>query len=100
RVRPVAYMTLVGVAFGVVTGPGPLLHNMMVGPSSALGSLAVWIFGHDPGVAMRNVDVPTHSWMREAFLQVAVGVPVYIASGALALVVVRALARRAPLLRS
>ncbi len=100
RVRPVAYMSLVGASFGVVAGPGPLFHNLMVGPDSALGRLAVSIFGHDPAVAARNAEAPTHSAISEIALQLAVGVPVYIASGALALVVVRALAKRASGLRS
>jgi hypothetical protein len=100
RVRPVAYMTLVGALFGLVTGPGPLVHNLMVGPESVLGRLAVSIFGHDPAVAMRNAHAPSHSVISEAVLQVAVGVPVYIASGAFALVLVRALTKRSPILRT
>ena len=88
-----AYVILVGVLFGVVTGPGPLLHNALVGRDTFLGRLAVDVFGRDPGVAARNAAAD-HSELVEVLLQVIVGVPVYIVAGLLALLVVRALARR------
>jgi hypothetical protein len=86
------YVALVGVLFGVVTGPGPFMHNALVGRDAPLGRLAVRIFGMDPGVA--HVHVTVHSTLSESLLQVAVGIPVYVATGVLALMVVRALARR------
>ena len=85
-----AYVILVGVAFGVVTGPGPILHNALVGADTPLGEFAVDVFGRDPAVAAR---VPQdHSTISEVVLQVAVGIPVYIAAGVVALAMVRSLA--------
>lgn len=86
------YVVLVGVLFGVVTGPGPFMHNALVGRDAPLGRLAVRIFGMDPSVA--HVHAEVHSTLSESLLQVAVGVPVYVAIGLLALLVVRALAHR------
>ncbi len=86
------YVLLVGVLFGVVTGPGPFMHNALVGRDAPLGRLAVRIFGADPSVA--HVHSVAHSTLSESLLQVAVGVPVYIAAGLLALLAVRALAAR------
>jgi hypothetical protein len=86
------YVVLVGVLFGVVTGPGPFMHNALVGRDAPLGRLAVRLFGVDPGVA--HVHAEVHSTLSESLLQVAVGVPVYVTTGLLALMVVRTLARR------
>ena len=86
------YVGAVGVLFGVATGPGPFIHDTLVGRDAPLGKLAVDIFGRDPEVAARVVH--THSTLSEMVLQVLVGVPVYIATGLLALALVRAVARR------
>jgi hypothetical protein len=86
-----AYVVVVGALFGVVTGPGPFLHNSLVGRDAPLGRLAVRVFGTDPSV----VQAPAvHSTLSESMLQVALGVPTYAAAGLLALMVVRALAIR------
>lgn len=95
RPKAVVYTVLVGVAFGVVTGPGPLLHNALVGREAPLGRLATEVFGRDPEVAARVAG--QHSALSDVLLQVAVGVPVYVAAGLLALGLVRVLASwRAP----
>ena len=86
------YVVMVGVLFGVVTGPGPFLHNALVGREGPLGRLAVRLFGIDPSVA--HVHAQVHSTLSESLWQVAIGGPVYVMAGLLALVVVRALARR------
>jgi hypothetical protein len=84
-----AYVVVVGALFGVVTGPGPFLHNALVGRDAPLGRLAVHVFGTDPGV----VQAPAvHSTLSESVLQVVLGVPTYAVAGLLALMVVRALA--------
>ena len=93
RARAAAYVLLVGVMFGVVTGPGPLLHNALVGRDTWLGRLAVDLFGYDAGVAARNAGAAPPSELSSVLLQVAVGIPVYIAAGLLAMAVVRTLAR-------
>lgn len=86
------YVGTVGVLFGVATGPGPFIHDTLVGRDAPLGRLAVDIFGRDPEVAARAAH--THSALSEMVLQVVVGVPVYIVTGMVALALVRALARR------
>jgi hypothetical protein len=86
------YVLLVGVLFGVVTGPGPFMHNAIVGRDAPLGRLAVRLFGVDPDVA--HIHAVAHSTLSESLLQVAVGVPVYVASGLVALLVIRGLAAR------
>jgi hypothetical protein len=94
RVKAALYVGAVGVLFGVVAGPGPLLHGVLVGRDSPLGRLAVALFGTDPGVAARNAEAVAHTPVSSVLLQLAVGIPVYIAFGLLALAVVRAMARR------
>lgn len=91
RVKAAAYVLLVGVAFGVVTGPGPILHDALVGRDAPLGRLAVDIFGRDPAVAARGAEAASHSMLSEVVLQVLVGIPVYILAGLLALAAVRGL---------
>ena len=92
RAGPAAYVALVGVAFGVVTGPGPFLHDVLVGRGTFLARVAVSVFGTDPAVAARHVEA--HSMLSEMALQVLVGTPVYVVAALLALVLVRALAVR------
>ena len=92
--KSAAFVLLVGVLFGVVTGPGPLLHDALVGPRTALGRLAVSLFGRDPSVAARNAEAAHHSGVTESLLQVVVGVPVYILAGLVAMLAIRALARK------
>ena len=94
KVKAVGYVLLVGVLFGVATGPGPWFHNTIVGRSAPLGKAAVRVFGYDPQVAIRTAGAEGHSALTEGILQVAVGVPVYVAAGLLALMTVRAIARR------
>lgn len=93
RLKAAAYVVLVGVLFGVATGPGPILHDRLVGGGTALADLAVRIFGPDPEVAIRNLHAHPHSALTEGSLQVAVGVPVYIVAGLVALSIVRAVSR-------
>jgi hypothetical protein len=93
RVRAAAYVVLVGVMFGVVTGPGPLLHNALVGRDTWLAQLAVDLFGYDAQVAARNAAASPPSELSSVLLQIVVGTPVYVAAGLLALATVRTLAR-------
>jgi hypothetical protein len=94
RLKAVTYPLVVGVLFGVVTGPGPLLHDWLVGKGTFLADLAERVFGHDPSVAARTAEAATHSGASSVLLQIVVGIPVYVAFGLLALWTVRALARR------
>jgi hypothetical protein len=92
KLKAAAYVALVGVVFGVVTGPGPLLHDTLVGRDAPLGRLAVDIFGRDPDVAARVAQ--EHSTLSEMVLQVLVGIPTYVLTAFVALLAVRAFARR------
>ncbi len=89
RAKAAAYVALVGVLFGVVTGPGPIMHDFLVGRDTALGKLAVDVFGRDPDVAARVGG--EYSTLSDVILQVAVGVPVYVTVALVALVAVRAM---------
>ena len=92
--RAAAYVALVGVLFGVVAGPGPLLHGALVGRESFLGRTAVDLFGRDPEVAARNAEAIANTPLSSVIAQLAVGIPVYAIFALLALLTVRALARR------
>jgi hypothetical protein len=89
RNKAVAYVVLVGVLFGVATGPGPLLHNRLVGACAPLGRLVAEMLPSDPLVSARNAMAMEHSALSEGLLQVIVGVPVYIVAGLLAMAAVR-----------
>ncbi|HXF36243.1 MAG TPA: hypothetical protein VNO17_03565 [Actinomycetota bacterium] len=92
RASSAVYVALVGVVFGVVTGPGPFLHDVLVGRGTPLARLAVAVFGRDPAVAARHVEA--HSTLSEMALQVLVGTPVYVATALLSLAVVQGWAGR------
>ncbi|MCI0346858.1 MAG: hypothetical protein L0221_15670, partial [Chloroflexi bacterium] len=70
KLKAVTYVLLVGVLFGVATGPGPLFHDTLVGRTAPLGRAAVRIFGFDPSVAARTAGAHPHSVVTEGFLQV------------------------------
>ena len=93
RIKPALYVGLVGVAFGVVTGPGPFMHDTLVGRTAPLGKVAVDVFGYNTAVAAHNAQAVSHSAFTEGLLQVLVGVPVYILTALAALALVRSLAR-------
>lgn len=73
--RPGRTSLLLGPAFAVTTGPGPVVHNLLVGRHTALADLATQVVGRVP-VADHVPAVP-HSALVECLLQVAVGVPLY-----------------------
>ncbi len=89
-----SYVGLVGVLFTLVTGPGPALHNRIAGEGTSLAELATRVMGHDAHVAERNMHAMEHSSLSEALVQVAVGLPVYLALTWLALRLVRAVLSR------
>ena len=87
--RTGGFVVLVGTTFGVVTVPGPLMHNLLVGGGTRLGDLAERVFGLDPSVAARNAVAVEHSALSESLVQLFVGVPVYLLAAAAALLTVR-----------
>ncbi|MFN2640289.1 MAG: hypothetical protein ABR548_00120, partial [Actinomycetota bacterium] len=60
RVRATLYVLLVGVLFGVVTGPGPFMHDQLVGRDAPIGKLAVRFFGYNASVAAHNAHAVHH----------------------------------------
>ena len=88
------YVVSVAVLFTLTTGPGPFLHNQIAGADTPLARLATAVFGHDARVAARNMHVHDRSPVAEGFLQIVVGLPVYLVGTWLALEIVRRLAGR------
>jgi hypothetical protein len=100
-VRPRA-ANAAGVVFALVTTPGPLVHNSLVGGGTAGADLATRLFGVDTAVAERATA--HHSALSECLAQLAVGLPTYVGVAHLVLAVasLRLLARqsRRPLQRN
>ena len=77
--------------FTLVTGPGPLLHNSIAGHGTWLADLATVVFGHDAETAERNMHAMERSHLTEGLLQIAVGLPVYVALAWLGLRLVKSI---------
>lgn len=90
RLRVGLYVVVVGTLFALVTGPGPLLHNALVGEGTPLADAATSVFGHDPDIAEHQAHAPERSAFAEGVLQVAVGIPAYSLLTLAAILVVRA----------
>jgi len=84
------YVALVGAIFAAVTGPGPLLHDLIAGRGTWLARSAQTLVGMDPSVLHRQEVA--HSLMSESLWQVGLGIPLYIALACLGLVTIRMLA--------
>lgn len=91
-----AYVVSVAVLFTLTTGPGPFLHNQIAGAGTPLARLATAVFGQNAGVAARNMHAHDRSPVAEGFLQIVVGLPVYLLGTWLALEIVRRIAGRSP----
>ncbi|MDQ3642556.1 MAG: hypothetical protein M3450_14090, partial [Actinomycetota bacterium] len=94
RLRLWSYVAVVGTMFTLVTGPGPLLHNAIAGHGTWVADLATVIFGHDAETAERNMHAMERSHLTEGLLQIAVGLPVYVALAWLALRLVKSMTGR------
>ena len=93
RVRLGVYVATTTALFTLVTGPGPLLHNVVAGAGTPLAQLAARLFGEDEEAAMHSMHAPSHSAVSEGALQLAVGLPVYLACTWMALQLVRSIVR-------
>lgn len=96
RVQVLCYAALVGVLFAIVTGPGPIVHNMIAGEGTPLANAVTDLVGHDSGVALRNTLAAPNSPLTESLLQLGAGMPVYIALTWLAAQFIRTVSRRQP----
>ena len=83
------YILAAATLFTMLTGPGPLLHNMVAGAGTPVANLATRFFGEDAAAAVRSAHAPSHSALSEGLLQICVGFPVYLLCTWLALRVVR-----------
>lgn len=77
RLRLLSYVLIVGTLFALITGPGPFLHNSLVGADTALANWATDVFGRDPSVASHAAHAKENSPLSEGVLQVVVGIPLY-----------------------
>lgn len=83
------YVFATALTFTALTGPGPLLHNLVAGAGTPLADLATRFFGEDPEQLVHAMHAGGHSAVAEGLLQLGVGLPVYALCTWLALVVVR-----------
>jgi hypothetical protein len=86
------YSVLVGAAFAVATAPGPFVHNLIAGAGRPVARLATVVFGEDQAALAHNAHAVEHSAVSEGIVQLAVGLPVYIALTYVAISMVRSVA--------
>jgi hypothetical protein len=86
------YSVLVGAAFAVATAPGPFVHDRIAGAGRPLARLATVVFGEDQAALAHNAHAVEHSAVSEGIVQLAVGLPLYIALTYLAISMVRSVA--------
>lgn len=89
NVRLGVYVLATALTFTALTGPGPLLHNLVAGAGTPLAGLATRVFGEDPEQLVHAMHAGGHSAVAEGLLQLAVGLPVYALCTWLALALVR-----------
>lgn len=73
--RPSRLALLVGPSFALVTAPGPVVHNLLVGRGTILANLATNLISADSTTS--QALAVQHSAVMECLLQVLVGLPVY-----------------------
>jgi hypothetical protein len=91
RAVPAIYALLAGVAFAVVTTPGPVAHDLVVGRGTWIAGQVTRLWG-DPTA----LPTPVHHYSLLAKLtqQLGFGLPVYLVLMALAVLVIRSVAVR------
>ena len=82
RSRTTAYAAI-GALFGLLTAPGPILHNLIAGADTPLARAAISFFGTDPTVAAAHEHAATTSAAEPSAIssvlaQIGVGLPTYI----------------------
>lgn len=91
--HPLLRPLLLGTLFAVLTAPGPLLHDALVGGGTTLADVAVLVFGEAPEVVPDHAV--SHSAASKVMLQLAVGLPAYLAMASLASLTCRSAAATA-----
>src|SRR5262245_33067014 len=93
RAVPAAYALIAGAAFAIVTTPGPIAHDLVVGRGTWIAGQATRLWG-DPGAALTPVH--HYSLLAKLTQQFGYGLPVYVVLMALAVLMIRSIAVRAP----
>lgn len=91
--HPLLRPLLLGTMFALLTAPGPLLHDALVGGGTALADVAVLVFGEAPEVVPDHAV--SHSAASKVLLQLAIGLPTYMAMASLASLTCRSAAATA-----
>ena len=73
--NPARSALFIGSAFALVTAPGPVVHDLLVGRGTALADLATRLIGSDGATTM--VHAQGNSPVAECLWQVIAGVPTY-----------------------
>jgi hypothetical protein len=84
------YVLLIGTLFALVTAPGPILHNALVGRGTWVANHLTSLLGSGRALSPSHHVPP----IVDIAGQVAVGLPTYIALAGLALLTVRVVHRR------
>ncbi len=71
------YVVAVGTLSALVTGPGPILHNTLVGKGTPLADAATSVYGQEPDLGAHREHAPEHPALSAGILRVAVNVPSY-----------------------
>jgi len=69
-----------GLLFALITMPGPVFHDHVVGKGTAGAQLATWLFGVDTGTAAKVGELyhVENSMISECFVQLLAGLPTYL----------------------
>ncbi|HEX8343836.1 MAG TPA: hypothetical protein VF657_03710 [Actinoplanes sp.] len=88
---PAGYAVLVGTAFAVLTTPGPIAHDLLVGRGTWLADrVTEWV--GDPGAPASPHQ--HYGWLTELTQQFGFGLPLYVGLAGLAVLLLRATALR------
>ncbi|GAA4442808.1 hypothetical protein [Phytohabitans houttuyneae] len=90
---PWLYATVAGTAFAMVTTPGPIAHDMLVGRGTWVAERVTQALGDPSAPLAPAADYPPLAAMAQ---QLGAGVPLYVALMAATVVVLRAILRPAP----
>lgn len=89
RTRLGVYVAATATLFTIFTGPGPFVHDTLVGAGTPLAHLATVAFARNQAAALLAMHARERSPVVEGLLQVGVGLPVYLVCTWLALSCVR-----------
>jgi hypothetical protein len=97
RAVPAAHAVVAGVVFALVTTPGPVAHDLVVGRGTWVAAQVTRLWG-EPGAPLTPVH--HYSLLAKLTQQLGFGLPVYVALMVLAVLVIRSIAARSVARRS